>query len=461
MRIDGALFQVPGTGGLRRVASRILARAVAAVDPYGAASHAIRLEGNTVHVADRPFPLVPASRVAVVGAGKASGPMAHAVENTLGGRISTGLVASPTKYAGHLRRIAVREAGHPLPDARGEAAAAEMLALVSGLGPDDLVICLISGGGSALLPLPQEGLTLRDKIRTTDLLLRSGADIVEINTVRKHLSRVKGGQLARAAWPARLATLVVSDIVGSPLDAIASGPTVPDPTTFADALAVLAEYRLTERVPPAVLATLRRGAAGQLPETPKPGDPAFAAAQTTVIADNAVAARAALAEAESAGFRAQLLSTYVEGEAREVGGLLAAIAREIVATGNPLTPPACVVCGGETTVTVEGGGRGGRNQEVALSAGRTLAGIADVLVVSFATDGIDGPTDAAGAVADGTAWARARSKGFEPARRLADNDAYPVLDAIGDMIRTGPTNTNVNDLMLVLCGVPAEETVKA
>ena len=457
MRIDGALFQVPGTDALRRVASRILARAVAAVDPYGAASRAIRLDGNTVHVANRPFPLVPASRVAVVGAGKASGPMAQAVEDILQERISIGLVACHTKYAGHLRRIAVREAGHPLPDARGEAAAAEMLALVSGLGPEDLVLCLISGGGSALLPLPREGLTLRDKIRTTDLLLRSGADIVEINTVRKHLSRVKGGQLARAAWPARLATLVVSDIVGSPLDAIASGPTVPDPTTFADALGVLAEYRLTKRVPPAVLATLRRGAAGELPETPKPGDPVFAAAHTTVIADNAVAARAAVAEAEAAGFRAQLLSTHVEGEAREVGRVLAAIAREIVATGNPLTPPACVVCGGETTVTVEGRGRGGRNQEVALSAGRALAGLADVLLVSFATDGIDGPTDAAGAVADGTAWARARSKGFEPARHLADNDAYPVLDAIGDMIRTGPTNTNVNDLMLVLSGAPAEE----
>lgn len=457
MRIDDALFRVPGTGALRRIASRVLARAVAAVDPYGASSRAIRVDGDTVYVAGRPFPLARSSRVAVVGAGKASGPMAQAVEDSLRERISAGLVTCHTKYTGHLQRIEVREAGHPLPDARGEAAAEEMLALVSGLGPQDLVLCLISGGGSALLPLPREGLTLGDKIRTTDLLLRSGADIVEINTVRKHLSRVKGGHLARAAWPARLATIVVSDIVGSPLDAIASGPTVPDPTTFADALAVLAGRRLTERVPPAVLATLRRGAAGELPETPKPGDPAFAAAQTTVIADNAVAARAAVAEAEAAGFQARLLSTYVEGEAREVGRVLAAIAREIAATGNPLTPPACVVCGGETTVTVEGAGRGGRNQEVALSAGHALAGLADVLVVSFATDGIDGPTDAAGAVADGTAWARARSKGFEPARHLSDNDAYPVLDAIGDMIRTGPTNTNVNDLMLVLCGAPTEE----
>jgi hydroxypyruvate reductase len=454
MRIDDALFQVPGSAALRRVASQILARAVRAVDPYGVTSRAIRLDGNTVHVNDRPFPLARASHVIVVGAGKASGPMARAAEDSLGDRISTGLVVVKTRYAAALRRIEVREAGHPLPDARGEAAAAEILALVSGLGPDDLVLCLISGGGSALLPLPREGLTLNDKVSTTDLLLRSGADIVEINTVRKHLSRTKGGQLARAGSPARLATLLVSDIVGSPLDAIASGPTVPDPTTFADALAVLQKYRLTERVSPAILATLRRGAAGELPETPKPGDRAFAAAQTTVIADNAMAARAAVAEAEAVGFRARLLSTYIEGEAREVGRVLAGIAREIVASGNPLAPPACVVCGGETTVTVTGAGRGGRNQEVALSAGRALAGLSDALVVSFATDGIDGPTDAAGGVADGTAWARARAKGFEPTRHLAGNDAYPVLDAIGDMIRTGPTSTNVNDLMLILCGTP-------
>jgi hydroxypyruvate reductase len=456
MRIDEALFRVPGTDVLRRAAARILARAVDAVNPYGATSRAIRFDADTVHVAGRPFPLLRDARVVVVGAGKASGPMAQAVEDCLGGRISAGLVAAGTSYR-PLRRIVVREAGHPLPDTRGEAAAAEILTLVSGLGPDDLVLCLISGGGSALLPLPREGLTLRDEVATTDLLLRSGADIVEINTVRKHLSRVKGGQLARAAAPARVATLVVSDIVGSPLDGIASGPTVPDPTTFADALAVLAKYRLTERVPPAVLATLRRGAGGELPETPKPGDRAFAGAETAVIADNATAARVAVAEGEAVGFRAQLLSTYVEGEAREVGRVLAGIGREILATGNPLPPPACLVCGGETTVTVSGTGRGGRNQEVALSAGRALAGLADVLVVSFATDGIDGPTDAAGAVADGTAWARARAKGFEPARHLADNNAYPVLDAVGDMIRTGPTNTNVNDLMLILCGVPAKD----
>jgi len=380
--------------------------------------------------------------------------MARAVEDILEDRVTAGLVVVRTGYTTPLRRITLREAGHPLPDPAGEAAARKILSLVSGLSPNDLVVCLISGGGSALLPLPREGLTLRDKVDTTDLLLRSGADITEINTVRKHLSRIKGGQLARAAAPARLVTVVVSDIVGSPLDAIASGPTVPDGTTFADALAVLDKYGLTARVPAAVLATLRRGAAGALPETPKPGDPAFDRAFATIIADGAAAARAAAAEAERLGFHALLLSTYIEGEAREVGRALAGIAREIAGTGQPVPRPACIVCGGETTVTVTGTGRGGRNQEVALGAARPLAGLPETLIVSFATDGVDGPTDAAGAVADGTTLARARARGLEPARHLADNNAYPLLDAIGDLIRIGPTNTNVNDLMVILCGAP-------
>ncbi len=452
MRIDDALFQVPGTTALRRAAVQILARSLGAVDTYTATSRAITLDRDTLLVDNRPFALPRGGRVIVVGAGKACAPMARAVEDALEDRVTAGLVVVKTGYTAPLRRIALREAGHPLPDPAGEAAAAEILALVSGLSPSDLVICLISGGGSSLLPLPREGLTLRDKVGTTDLLLRSGADITEINTVRKHLSRIKGGQLARAAAPARLISVVVSDIVGSPLDAIASGPTVPDTTTFADALAILEQYQLTGRVPPAVLATLQRGAAGGLPETPKSGDPVFAGTHTVVVADNATAARAAVAEAERLGYRALLLSTYIEGEARGVGRVLAGIAREIVATGHPIAPPACLVCGGETTVIVAGAGRGGRNQEVALSAGRTLAGLPGVLLVSFATDGTDGPTDAAGGVADGTTWARARAKGFDPVRHLADNNAYPLLDAVGDLIRSSPTNTNVNDLMLILCG---------
>jgi glycerate 2-kinase len=388
----------------------------------------------------------------VIGAGKACAPMARAVEDVLEDRVTAGLVTVRTGDATPLRRITLRQASHPLPDAAGEAAAADMLALVSGLDPQDLVICLLSGGGSALLPLPRDGVTLDDKVRTTDLLLRSGADITEINTVRKHLSRIKGGQLARAVFPARLITLVISDIVGSPLDAIASGPTVPDPTTYADALAILAKYRLTDRVPPGVREVLRHGEAGELPETPKPGDPLFDQTHVVIVADNATAARAAVDEALHLGCHALLLSTYIEGEAREVGRALAGIAREVAASGHPVGRPACIVAGGETTVTVTGAGRGGRNQELALAAARTLAGLPSVLLVSFATDGIDGPTDAAGAVADGATVDRAHARGLDPRRHLAENDAYPLLEATGDLIKIGPTHTNVNDLILILCG---------
>ncbi len=459
VRFDDALFRDQVTADLRRAAAQILEQALRAADPRAAIEQILRVEGDAVVIAGKTYPLPADGRVVVVGAGKAGAPMAQAVEDILGDRVTAGVVAVKTGHTAPLRRIRLREAGHPLPDDAGVAAAEEILALLAGLGPDDLVICLISGGGSALLPLPRPGLTLADMIRTTDLLLRSGADITEVNTVRKHLSRIAGGQLARAAAPARLATLVVSDIVGSPLDAIASGPTVPDPTTYAMALGVLEKYGLTDQVPAVVLATLRRGEAGAQPETPKPGDPAFARTHVVIVTDNAAAARAAHAAAADLGFHTVLLSTCLEGEAREVGRMLAGIAREIATTGHPVPRPACIVAGGETTVTVTGTGRGGRNQEVVLGAARPLDSLPDVLVVSFATDGSDGPTDAAGAVADGTTLARARAKGLDPVRHLARNDAYPFLDALGDLIRTGPTNTNVNDLMLILCG-PSPLAVK-
>ncbi len=457
MRIDDALFRGQATAGLRRAAAQILDRALRAADPRAAIARAVRVEDGAVVIAGHVYPLPARARILVVGAGKAGAPMAQAVEDLLGDRVTAGVVAVKTGHTAPLRRIRLREAGHPLPDQAGVAAAEEILALLAGCGPDDLVVCLVSGGGSALLPLPPPGLTLADVVRTTDLLLRSGADITEMNTVRKHLSRIAGGQLARAAAPARLVTLVISDIVGSPLDAIASGPTVPDPTTYADALAVLATYSLTDEIPPAVLATLRRGETGALPETPKPGDPLFARARAVIVVDNGAAARAACAAAADLGFHALLLSTFIEGEAREVGRVLAGIAREIAATGHPAPRPACIVAGGETTVTVTGSGRGGRNQEVALGAARTLDGLSDVLVVSFATDGTDGPTDAAGGVADGTTLARARAKGLDPVRHLARNDAYPFLDPLGDLIRTGPTKTNVGDVMLILCGPESDK----
>jgi hydroxypyruvate reductase len=430
VRFDDRITRVAGTSRLRREAVEILASALDAVDPYAATRGALRPAGGTLVVAGRPYPLVRGARVVVVGAGKAGAPMAQAVEDVLGDRIAAGTVIVKRGYTAPLRKIALREAAHPVPDAAGEAAARELLDAVAGLAAHDLVICLISGGGSALLPAPSGGVTLDDMVRTTDLLLRSGAAIGEINTVRKHLSRIAGGRLARAAFPARVLTLVVSDIVGSPLDAIASGPTVADPTTYADALRVLHDYALSDRVPAAVRRTLEQGAAGAIPETPKPGDPALRGSRVIVVADNAAAARAAMRKARRLGFHARLLSTYLEGEAREVGRALAAVARQIAETGDPLPRPACLVAGGETTVTIKGTGRGGRNQELALGAARALDGVRGALVVGFATDGTDGPTDAAGAVADGTTLSRARRRATIASTSIRDRRGWTGRDAL-------------------------------
>jgi glycerate 2-kinase len=451
VRFDPRLLRVRSTARLRRDATAILQAALASVEPYVATRRALRLHKGHLTVAGRAYRLRPGARVIAIGAGKAGAPMAQAVEDVLGDRLAGGTIVVKTGYTAPLRRIALREAGHPVPDAAGAAGARELLSAAAGLRSSDLVLCLISGGGSALLPAPQPGVTLDDLVRTTSLLLHSGATIEEINTVRKHLSRVAGGRLAAAAAPARVVTLVVSDIVGNPLEAIASGPTVADPTTYADALRILDARGLAERVPAAALDALRRGAAGALPETPKPGDPVFRRGHVTVVADNGTAARAAARKARRLGYHTLLLSTYMEGEAREVGRVLAGVARQLAGSGEPVRRPACIVAGGETTVTVTGTGRGGRNQEVALGAALGLRGVPGALVASFASDGTDGPTDAAGAVADGTTLARAEALGLLAAQHLRDNDAYPFFDALGDLIRTGPTNTNVTDLMLILC----------
>jgi hydroxypyruvate reductase len=351
-------------------------------------------------------------------------------------------------------RIAIMEAGHPVPDEPGLAGAEQIAALVQGLTPRDLVIVLISGGGSALLPLPVAGVTLDDYRVLTDLLLRCGADIREINAVRKHCSRLQGGGLARLAAPARVATLILSDVVGSPLDVIASGPTVPDGSTFSDALAVLDRYDIAGQVPASILDHLRRGAVGAVPDTPKPGDPAFDNVTNVIIGDNGRAGRAAVAEAQRQGFQSVLLTTFFQGEAREIGKAVAGLAQGIACGQSDLTPPACLVLGGETTVTVRGKGVGGRNQELALAAAIALDGYpmpdgVEVAIVSLATDGTDGPTDAAGGIATADTLRRGRALGLDARAALADNDSYRYLGALGELVITGPTGTNVNDLVLV------------
>jgi hydroxypyruvate reductase len=433
----------------RQLAREVLAAALTAVAPAAAVRRHLRRDGDRLLANDVAYDLARYRRVRVVGAGKASGAMAAAVEALLGDRLDRGLVVVKDGYTAPTTRIALREASHPTPDARGLAATAEMLRLVRDLRADDLLVVLLSGGGSALLEQPVPGLDLPALQATTGLLLRAGAAIGEVNAVRKHLSLVKGGGLARVAAPATVLALVLSDVLGDPLDVIASGPLAPDSTTYADAGGVLARYRLWDRVPPGVAEHLRAGIAGRAPETPKAGDPVFARIRHIIVGHNALAADAATERARALGLNTLLLSTYVEGEAREVGRVLAALARELADRGAPLRRPACLVLGGETTVTVRGDGLGGRNQEVALGAVAGLAGLRDVLVLSAATDGGDGPTDAAGAWADGTSMDRATALGLDARAHLARNDAYHFFAALGDLVRTGPTLTNVNDLMFV------------
>ena len=438
-------------GRAREKLQPLLDAALAAVEPGQAVKRALAVDRDWLTVGSRSFRLSDFRRVLLVGAGKASAPMAAAVEDVLGEALP--IEGSVTVRYGHgapTRHVRIREASHPMPDDAGVAATRAIVDLLDGADEHDLVICVISGGGSALLTLPADGVSLEDLQRTTDALLRCGAAINEINVVRKHIETVKGGGLARAAAPAHVVTLVLSDVVGNPLDAIASGPTVPDSSSFADAAGVFDRYRLWDQVPASVSGRLRAGLRGDLPDTPRSGDPVFERTHAVVVGSNALACEAAASAARSLGLQPLVLSTFVEGEAREVGRVLAALLREVDASGHPLPRPCCLLLGGETTVTVRGAGQGGRNQELALAAAFALRGVPDVLLASIGTDGSDGPTDAAGAVVDGTTLDRASALSLDAARCLANNDSYVFFDRLGDLIRTGPTNTNVNDLYVLL-----------
>ena len=437
---------------LRAASHRIFLAALAAADSRAAVRRHLRVEGKRLLGGPTSFDLGRVQRVVVIGAGKASAAMAAAVEEILGDRVAGGLVNVKRGHTAPLRRVRLCEAAHPVPDKAGEDGARRMLALLGEAGEEDLVIACISGGGSALLPLPAEGLSLAEKQEVTRQLLACGATIREINAVRKHLSGVKGGLLARAAAPAPVLACIVSDVIGDPLDAIASGPTAPDPTTFGDALSVVDRYGLREKVPAAAQAHLEAGARGERPETPKPGDPIFARVTNVLVANGTQAVEAAELEANRMGLRALVLSTTVDGETRDVARVHAAVAREVRAFGRPVAPPACVISGGETTVTIRGQGKGGRNQEFVLAAAIALEDEPGVVVFSAGTDGTDGPTDAAGAVADGETCARARALGLDPQAQLDRNDAYPLFRALGDLVITGPTLTNVMDLRLLLIG---------
>jgi len=431
----------------------IQAAALRAVDPYPAVRCRIIRKGNTLHLADTVWALDGVSRIIVIAAGKAAVPMARAAVEAIGDVPHTGIVVTKVGHAAQHalpETLRVGETGHPVPDAAGLAAAEAVADLLATTTVQDRVLLLLSGGASALMPSPVEGISLADLQAMTESLLRAGATIGELNAVRKHLSRLSGGQMARLAQPAAVVALILSDVVGDPLDVIASGPTTPDPTTYAMAQAILARYDLVEQTPPAVLTHLAAGIAGHITETPKPSDPTFANVSNVIVGSNRLAAQAAVAEAERLGYNALLLTTFMEGEACEVAKVTAALAKGIRSHGDPVQPPACLVWGGETTVTVRGQGKGGRNQELALAAALALENLPDVALLALATDGTDGPTDAAGAVVDGHTAKFARASGWDPAAALADNNAYPLLDAVGALLRTGPTGTNVNDLAVLI-----------
>jgi glycerate 2-kinase len=429
-----------------RQALRILHAALQAADPAEAVRRHVRLNGNQLIAAGRRYRLNAYRNVYVVGAGKAGAKMAQAVERLLGKRITGGLLNVKYGHVARLRRIELNECGHPVPDRNGESGARRIAQIAQEAGADDLLICLISGGASALLPLPTPPITLKEKQETTRLLLDCGADIHEMNCVRKHISQLKGGQLARLAYPATVLTLILSDVIGDDLDVIGSGPTVPDRATFADARAILEKYGILDKVPAAVRDRLSANA----PETPKPGDKIFDRVQNLIVGSNWLAVDAAAREARALRYRTMVLSTSIEGETRDVARMHAAIAKEIRATGRPVKPPACVISGGETTVTIRGKGLGGRNQEFALAAALDIAGLKNVVILSAGTDGTDGPTDAAGAIADGTTISRARAAGLDAAKSLANNDSYHFFVLLGDLIKTGPTGTNVADIRILL-----------
>ena len=437
---------------LRQDALSVFHSALAAVDPEEAVRRHLRIEAGTLSVGSQSYELNAFERILVVGAGKAVAPMAKALEDLLGDRITAGMLVVKDGHGLPLTKIRIQEAGHPVPDERGVAGTLEILKLLENADRRDLVICLISGGGSALLIAPSEKISLADKQAATKNLLACGATIHEINTIRKHLSRAKGGQLARAAYPAPVLSLILSDVVGDDLDVIGSGPTVPDRSLFQDAVDILQRYEIWERTPVSVRERLSQGAGGNLAETPKPGDSAFALGAQVLVGTCLRALDAAAQTAARLGYQALILSSKVEGEAREVAKAFAAMGKEILSSGHPLKPPACLLMGGETTVTLQGDGRGGRNQEFVLAGALAIDGAQRVVCLAGGTDGTDGPTDAAGALADGRTIARAAALGMNPFTFLKRSDSYRFFKALDDLIITGPTRTNVMDVYLLLVG---------
>ena len=440
---------------MREMAQAIFLKAVSSADPYQRLREIAHIDKNRFiigaeEVSGKVFDLNNFERIFLVGTGKASSSMAQAIEEIFGGRITKGLITTKYGHALPLRFTEIIEAGHPLPDPKGLEGARKIKDLLTNTSPKDLVLFLISGGGSALLPLPADGITLEEKQELTQLLLDCGADIKEINTIRKHISQMKGGGLARWAYPSTVITFILSDVVGDPLDVIASGPTVPDTSTFQEAWEILKRYGMINEIASSIRNHLQAGREGKIKETPKAGEGVFEKVHNMIIGSNIIALQAAEKEFSLAGFNTITLSSSIVGETREAARFHGAIAREVVSTGKPIGRPACILSGGETTVTIRGSGLGGRNQEFALSGAFEISGLEKAVLLSGGTDGTDGPTDAAGAMADHTTITRARQLGLDPVKYLENNDSYHFFKKLGDLLITGPTRTNVMDVRIIL-----------
>ena len=433
---------------LRTHASMIVSEAISAVEPSSCVLRALERENNWLEVDGRKYDLLSYHHIYLVGFGKAAVPMTDALERLLGDYVTEGIVITKYGYGGKLKYSQVFEGGHPIPDEKCLLAAKKVEKLIKRAGTDDLVFFLISGGGSALLTLPRDGISLDDIMKMTDALLRAGATIDEINIVRKHLSSVKGGGLAKIAYPANSVSLILSDVVGDSLEIIASGPTVPDTSTFEDFYNVLQKYNI--QPPPAVYELLQRGLSGKEEETPKLGDSVFDRCQHVLVGNNSLALSAAEEVAKELGYNTLVLTSCLTGEAREVAKVFGAIAQEERSNKKPISPPVCVLAGGETTVTVLGDGKGGRAQEFSLSFALEARGLDDVVMLAAGTDGTDGPTDAAGAFADGTTVKRGEEKGLDASLILSKNNSYAFFAELGDLFMIGPTGTNVMDIYVLL-----------
>jgi len=432
----------------REICLKVAVSGIERVLPEKIMKRHVRLEGNKLIVRDSVYDLRNFKRIFVVGGGKASSTMASVLYEILGDRIWKGVVVDTTVR--EIPRIECVKGTHPIPGEGGMEGARKIIELLKEAEEDDLVICLISGGGSALLPLPAPPITLEEKKKVTDLLLRCGANINEINAVRKHISLIKGGQLARAAYPAAVISLIISDVIGDPLDVIASGPTAPDASTFEDAANVFKKYEIWDEVPPSVRERLEKGLRGEIPETPKEGDVVFERVQNVILSNNLEALIGAAEKAKELGMNVLILSSMIEGESREVGIAHAGILRELVKSDIPLKKPAVIISGGETTVTVRGKGKGGRATEFVLGALRKISDLENVAMLCMGTDGIDGPTDAAGAIADGKSLERAEKMGLNPEEYLKENNSYEFFGKLNDLIFTGPTGTNVSDIRVMV-----------